>query len=861
MKKFWKRAAAILTAAALLLSGGADSTGIKAVTEAADETFQILNQSEMVAAMGAGWNLGNQLEAANSGTPNETNWGNPVITEDLILAVKDAGFNSIRIPVSYLSMIGSAPNYTINSSWLDRVQEVVDMCVDNGLYAIINIHGDGYYSVEGGWLLCGESEQTEIKAKYEACWKQIANRFKDYDEHLVFESMNEEFDGNYGTPDQTAYQNINDYNQIFVDTVRQSGGNNDKRWLLIPGWNTNIDYTAGNYGFALPTDTYLSDEIPSGQKRIMISVHYYDPWDFCGEESGTVTQWGDTVTDSSKTASWGDESYLQSQFKKMADTFGSKGYPVVIGEYGSIDKSDFDSSNAANRAEFARKVCYFADMYGLVPVYWDNGYNGQYGFGLFDRSSYKVTQQGIIDAIMETYGSDEEATATDISLSSEELTLEAGADEVQLTATLTPTDSQDKITWKSSNDDVAAVNARGVVTPIAPGNCTITATIPAGVSAECKVTVTQPTKIRAGLYLQDTQSWTTHRSTDYAEISSEGGNYTLSINGLPTGYLQHIASLYIKDIAFENSEAVSPVFTSATIKFTEVTVNGKSYTFNKDTFKYAPELNEGGLATQGFDFALINVWGSTYINDVTVEADNYLAYFNEVSYQDTNTLSVSFTVSDVKSVTASPATTPGTDVTPTPGADATPTPGADATPTPGADATSTPGADATPTPGADATPTPGADATPTPGADATPTPGADATPTPGADATPTPGTDATPTPGADVTPTPGSNTDDESDQKDASTSNPVKKISAKKKVVLKKGKKKKVVVNVVSQNNKKKTTDKVKVTVSKKKNLKMLKQTMKVKKLVLKVKAVKKGKTVLKVKIGKKTCRIKVICR
>ena len=186
------------------------------------------------------------------------------------------------------------------------------MCVNNGLYAIINMHGDGYTTLDGGWLFCGSSNQTAIKAKYKAVWKQIATKFKNYDQHLVFESMNEEFDGTYGTPSSTAYANINAYNQIFVDTVRQTGGNNAKRWLMIPGWNTNITYTVGNYGFSLPTDNYRDSSIST--PRIMISVHYYDPWDFCGEESSNVTQWGETATNSSKISSWRDESALKSQF-------------------------------------------------------------------------------------------------------------------------------------------------------------------------------------------------------------------------------------------------------------------------------------------------------------------------------------------------------------------------------------------------------------------------------------------------------------------------------------------------------------------------------------------------------------------
>ena len=400
-----KRVIALLVGAAMIRSQlTMPGIGKRAL---ADNGFQDLDQSQITEAMGAGWNLGNQLEASNGGTPSETAYGNPVISEDLIKAVKKAGFRSIRIPVSYLSKIGSEPDYTIDPAWLDRVQQVVDMCMDNDLYAIINMHGDGYTSVTGGWLYCGDddSAQEQIKAKYKACWKQIATRFQSYDEHLIFESMNEEFDGSYGNPPAKAYANINAYNQIFVDTVRQTGGNNDKRWLLIPGWNTNINYTADNYGFQLPTDSYRSGDIAAAEQRIMISVHYYDPWDFCGTEDGSVTQWGDAVTDSSKKASWGDESYLKSQFQKLQSAFVQKGYPVVIGEYGSIDKSTDDSVNAASRVEFAGKVCSYAKKDGLIPVYWDNGHNGHYGFGLFNRYNSQVTQQKIIDGIMEVYGS------------------------------------------------------------------------------------------------------------------------------------------------------------------------------------------------------------------------------------------------------------------------------------------------------------------------------------------------------------------------------------------------------------------------------------------------------------------------
>ena len=367
-------------------------------------SFEDLNQSQIVEAMGPGWNLGNQLESVTDNVPEETNWGNPVITEKLIQSVKAAGFKSIRIPVSYFAKIDDDKDYTIDSKWLDRVQEVVDYCIKNDLYAVINIHGDGYNTIDGSWLLCNGKNQTEIKKKYKKVWKQIAERFKNYDEHLLFESMNEEFDGSYSEPNKEYYQNINDYNQIFVDTVRKTGDNNTKRWLIIPGWNTNIDYTAGDYGFKLPTDQYRDKSIDKEEQRIMISVHYYSPWDFCGGENCVITQWGNEADDPSKTSTTCDETYMKNQLNLMKTTFADKGYPVFIGEYGSIDKTSYDSENEYYRAYFARKLCQLSRKNGCIPMYWDNGYNGVHGFGLFDLTTCEITQPVIIDAIMEGFG-------------------------------------------------------------------------------------------------------------------------------------------------------------------------------------------------------------------------------------------------------------------------------------------------------------------------------------------------------------------------------------------------------------------------------------------------------------------------
>lgn len=361
-----------------------------------------LDQSEITKAMGMGWNLGNQLEALSGKVPSETAWGNPTIKEDLIKAVKEQGFNTIRIPVSYLSKIGEGPDYTIDSAWLDRVQEVVDYAINNDMFAIINMHGDGYYTVDGGWLLCVDENQDEIKAKYEAVWTQIADRFKDYDEHLIFESMNEEFDNTYGNPNADGYANINDYNRIFVDAVRKTGSNNTKRWLLIPGWNTNIEYTAGNYGFEIPEDTLCEAD----GKRLMISVHYYDPYNFTLDEnaSSAKTQWGKYAVENFD--NWGQESYADSQMKKLNDTFVSQGYPVVIGELGVQDKSHLSETQPLFRQYWTEYIVKAAKNNGCVPVYWDNGYNGKNGFGIFERVTGKVTQPELIEAMMRAINSE-----------------------------------------------------------------------------------------------------------------------------------------------------------------------------------------------------------------------------------------------------------------------------------------------------------------------------------------------------------------------------------------------------------------------------------------------------------------------
>lgn len=368
--------------------------------------FHDLSQTEITEAMGMGWNLGNQMEALRGTTPVETGWGNPVIREELLKLVSEQGFKTVRIPVSYLTHIGEGPDYTVEAAWLDRIQEVVDYVIDNGMFAIINMHGDGYYTIDGAWLLCAEpaDKQVEIKAKYEAVWRQIADRFKNYDEHLIFESMNEEFDNTYNNPNEEYYNNINDYNQIFTDTVRKTGSNNTKRWLLMPGWNTNIMYTIGDFGFKVPEDTLCEAD----GKRIMISVHFYDPYNFTlNEDENTFkTQWGKYgVENVEKT---GNEAYVNAIFTKLSNKFVAEGYPVVIGELGVQNKTEADPANNEFRRYWLEVVVSAAKRQGCVPVYWDNGWNLNKGFGIFDRTAITVTQPELIAAMMRAISADGE---------------------------------------------------------------------------------------------------------------------------------------------------------------------------------------------------------------------------------------------------------------------------------------------------------------------------------------------------------------------------------------------------------------------------------------------------------------------
>jgi len=327
------------------------------------------------AELGTGWNLGNSLDAVNPngmphGTSQEGFWGNAPVNQQLFNAVAAAGFTSVRIPVTWYQYADAQDN--IAPFWLARVKEVVDMARNAGLYVIINMHHEA-------WLRPTFADQTAANARTTKFWTQIANHFKNYDNRLLFAGTNEVlFPGDYGPPKPEYCTVQTGFNQVFVDAVRATGGNNASRMLVVQGFNTNTDYTIDNCGAKLPTDTV------SG--RLMVELHYYAPWSFVGDQNSPIWQWGSIATDPMATEPAYNEAYVDSQMQRMKTAFGDKGVPVIIGEYGAMLKSDRDPSQKY-RNYWDQYVTVSAKRHGIAPFYWDNGVPDNHASGLFNRAT------------------------------------------------------------------------------------------------------------------------------------------------------------------------------------------------------------------------------------------------------------------------------------------------------------------------------------------------------------------------------------------------------------------------------------------------------------------------------------------
>lgn len=360
-----------------------------------------LTALEATRLMGNGINLGNTMEACDNNvgiktnTPlsYETHWGQPKTTQAIIDGMKAAGFDTIRIPVAWMTNATHLyeGDYTIDADYMDRVEEVVRYARKAGMYVIINDHWDG------GWYGMFGSESAETRAlameAYKGMWQQIAERFRDYSDYLIFESANEELGGRFdeNSPlycsdsvvtylnDDERYALTNEINQTFVDVVRATGGNNATRFLLIAGYSTDIDKTCDDR-FQMPKDTVDS--------KLMVSVHYYDPWSYCGASSAvSATKWGKVS----------DYEYMDQQLAKMTK-FTEAGYGVVIGEYGALPCSDGLKDNTLAYHTAFLDAC---TKYNLTNCLWDCS-------GLYKRVSQTFADDDILAMYQEKRQANEE---------------------------------------------------------------------------------------------------------------------------------------------------------------------------------------------------------------------------------------------------------------------------------------------------------------------------------------------------------------------------------------------------------------------------------------------------------------------
>lgn len=343
--------------------------------------------ADVLAQMNVGWNLGNTFDAWGSSNPaeDETYWGNPTTTKEMIDAVREQGFNTIRIPVTWSEHLGDAPDYEIDAQWLDRVAEVVDYAYDEGMFVILDTHHEPDF-----WLKPQNDGLDEVEAELKAIWVQIAEKFKDYDSHLLFEGMNEprmkgtpeEWSG--GTDEGRAA--VNRLNQAFVDAVRSTGGGNSTRCLIICP-----------YGNSVSNESITQLEVPDDE-YVMVSAHMYTPYIFCYEpETGGVDVWNGSLT---KDIQWAAD--------LLNENLVQKGVPVIVTEFGAVTKdvTDADGNETTNTQEILRWLKNYMDImygYGMKCIWWDNNiYTGDgERFGIFDRRNLTWYSQEIADALIE----------------------------------------------------------------------------------------------------------------------------------------------------------------------------------------------------------------------------------------------------------------------------------------------------------------------------------------------------------------------------------------------------------------------------------------------------------------------------
>lgn len=360
MKTIWKTVLCLLLALCMLPGGM-----IRARAEQ-----EMMTSMDMARAMGNGINLGNTFEAyghtslGTGASPDDYArlWGQPITTREIIEGMKAAGFDTLRIPVAWTNTMDfEHDDFTIATAYLDRVQEVIDWALDAGMFVIVNDHWDG------GWLgmfgSATEAKREKAQRMFVSIWTQVGERFRDYDERLIFEAANEEFGDRLNDTDwaedsgtlskDDCYRKVNELNQLFVDLIRAQGGGNATRFLLIPGYNTDINHTVDSR-FRMPEDS---------ANRLLLSVHYYDPAGYCLQ--GSLDSWG-TVK---------DYEHMNGQLAKL-EKFSAQGIGVIIGEYGVVAAAAGGSMRGST-IEYTENFLNNCDLYGYCPVLWDCNFQYQ----------------------------------------------------------------------------------------------------------------------------------------------------------------------------------------------------------------------------------------------------------------------------------------------------------------------------------------------------------------------------------------------------------------------------------------------------------------------------------------------------
>ena len=366
-----------------------------AVVDTGSVTFNGVSAMQTVKDMKTGWNLGNTMDAIGaSGMGSETSWGMPRTTKAMIDTLAASGIKTIRIPTSWsLHLIDQ--NYTIDPTWMARVKDIVDWAIENDMYVILNSHHDCWEkpsAIPYGKGYYPNPENLEESLRFLTnVWAQICLAFNNgYDEHLIFETMNEPrlrgtdtewWNDRNSKEYEDAADCLNKENQAVVDIIRKSGGNNQKRYIMVPGLRAAID-SALAQEFKLPVD----DE----PGKLILSVHMYDPFDFAMNAKGPVK-----FEDRFKKT-------LVMSFKSLNTFYVSKDIPVVIGEYGATNKN-----NLEDRVEWFKFFIKNSRKYGMTACLWDNGvFDGSNKdgekFGFFNRRTLKWQFPEILEAINTT---------------------------------------------------------------------------------------------------------------------------------------------------------------------------------------------------------------------------------------------------------------------------------------------------------------------------------------------------------------------------------------------------------------------------------------------------------------------------